>query len=77
MNANPILDELYAAREKLLAEAGGDMHRYVQQALARALASGRPLAEVKQRTIRSTQAVKSSIPATEIQSAAPASKLSH
>ncbi|WP_165224855.1 hypothetical protein [Aquisphaera insulae] len=29
MTNNPILDELYAIRERLLAEAGGDLHRFL------------------------------------------------
>lgn len=40
---NPILDELYAARHKLLTDAGGDLHRYVEGARQRALASRRKL----------------------------------
>ncbi len=44
MNCNPILEDLYAAREKLLRDAGGDIHQYVQEARKRALASGRQLA---------------------------------
>ena len=59
MSTNPILDELHATRAKLLAEAGGDLHRYVQEARERALASGRPIAEPTQRTIRSTGTAKS------------------
>lgn len=43
MNSNPILEELYAARQKLMDDAGGDLHRLIEQAHARALASGRPL----------------------------------
>lgn len=43
MKHNPILEEIYAARKKLLDDAGGDLHRYVQEARERALASGRPL----------------------------------
>ena len=50
MSTNPILDELHATREKLLAEAGGDLHRYVEEARQRAVASGRPIAEPTQRT---------------------------
>lgn len=46
---NPILDELHAARQKLLAEAGGDIHRYVEEARKRALASGRVIAEPARR----------------------------
>ena len=30
MNRNPILDELYAAREKLLADVGGDIHTFLE-----------------------------------------------
>jgi hypothetical protein len=59
MSTNPILDELHATRAKLLAEAGGDLHRYVEEARARALASGRPIAEPTQRTIRCVGAAKS------------------
>ena len=53
---NPILDELHATRAKLLGEAGGDLHRYVEEARQRALASGRTSAEPTQRTMRSTGA---------------------
>ena len=52
MSTNPILDELHATRAKLLAEAGGNLHRYVEEARERALASGRPIAEPTQRTIK-------------------------
>jgi hypothetical protein len=68
---NPILDELHAARAKLLADAGGDLHRYVQESRERALASGRPIAEPTQRTIRCTGAVKSGELAVENQSSPP------
>jgi hypothetical protein len=60
MSTNPILDELHATRVKLLAAAGGDLHRYVKEARERALASGRPIAEPTQRTIRCTGTAKSS-----------------
>jgi hypothetical protein len=70
MNRNPILEELYAAREKLLADAGGDVHKYVQQARERALASGRPLANPKERTAHSARA-NPTVLATEIQPPAP------
>ena len=68
---NPILDELHATRAKLLADAGGDLHRYVQESRERALASGRPIAEPTQRTIRCTGAVKSGELAVENQSSPP------
>ena len=48
MSRNPILEEIYAAREKLLADCGGDLHAYIQSARERALASGRPIAAPKQ-----------------------------
>jgi len=38
---NPILEEIYAAREKLLADAGGDVKRYLQGVREREQASGR------------------------------------
>ena len=65
MNHNPIPEDLYAAREKLLVDAGGDIHKYVQEARGRALASGRPLAESNQRTTRCTPAANSSVLAAE------------
>lgn len=54
MSTNPILDDLHAARAKLLADAGGDLHRYITEARERALASGRPIANATQRTNRSS-----------------------
>lgn len=50
MSTNPILDDLHRARAKLLAEAGGDLHRYIKEARERALASGRPIANSTPRT---------------------------
>jgi hypothetical protein len=44
MANNPILEEIYAAREKLLADCGGDLHAYIEDARQRALASGHPIA---------------------------------
>jgi hypothetical protein len=48
MARNPILEEIYAARDMLLAEHNGDIHAYVLDARQRALASGRPIAVPKQ-----------------------------
>ena len=59
MTHNPILEELYAAREKLLADAGGDAHKYLEGVRKRELASGRLLSAADQRTIRCTGASKS------------------
>ena len=50
MNRNPILEELYAAREKLLADAGGDVHRYLEGVRKREAASGRLLHPTSQET---------------------------
>lgn len=71
MSTNPILDELHVTRAKLLAEAGGDLHRYVEEARERALASGRPIAEPTQRTIRCAQVTKSGVSTVENQSSSP------
>ncbi len=43
MPRNPILEELYAIREKLLADAGGDVHRYLAGVRERETRSGRLL----------------------------------
>jgi hypothetical protein len=45
MTDNPILDELYAIRERLLAEAGGDLHRFLAGVRDREAASGRLLVQ--------------------------------
>jgi len=50
MKSNPILDEIYDTREKLLAEHGGDLHAYIEAARKRAIESGRPIHQPKQRT---------------------------
>ena len=52
MSRNAILEELHAARRKLLAQYGGDTAAYLRDAQARLEASGRPIAHRKQRTIR-------------------------
>jgi hypothetical protein len=59
MTRNVILDELHAARRKLLAEYNGDTAAYLRDAQARLEASGRPIAHRKQRTIRCSGAAKS------------------
>jgi hypothetical protein len=41
MTRNPILEKLYAAREKLLADAGGNVHKYLEGVRKREAASGR------------------------------------
>ena len=52
MARNPILEEIYAARDTLLANHKGDVHAYVQDARQRVLASGRPIAKPKRRIKR-------------------------
>ena len=46
MARNEILDELHAARAKLLEDAGGDLKRYIREADQRLRASGRPIAKL-------------------------------
>ena len=43
MTHNPILDELYAIRERLLADAGGDLQKFLAGVRDREAASGRLL----------------------------------
>lgn len=59
MTRNPILDELHAARRKILADYNGDTAAYLRDAQARLEASGRPIANREQRKIRRTGAPKS------------------
>lgn len=69
--SSPILDELHAARQELLADVGGDVHRYVEEARQRALASGRVIAEPTQRAKRNSGVVKSGGLTVEHQSSPP------
>jgi len=71
MTRNAILDELHAARRKLLADYNGDTAAYLRDAQARLEASGRPIAQRKQRTIRCTGAAKSGESAMDNQSSPP------
>ncbi len=71
MSNNSILDELHATRQKLLADVGGDIHRYVMEARERALASGRAIADPTQRTVRSTGTAKPIAQTRENQSSPP------
>jgi hypothetical protein len=50
MTSNPILDEIHATRQELLAEHNGDLHAYVEAARKRAITSGRQIVQPKQRT---------------------------
>ena len=45
MTHNPILEELYAIREQLLADAGGDIRKYLTGVREREAASGRLLGQ--------------------------------
>lgn len=71
MTRNAILDELQAARQKLLGDYNGDTAAYLQDAQARLEASGRPIAHRKQRTIRCTGAAKSGGTEMDNQSSTP------
>jgi hypothetical protein len=50
MTSNPILDEIHATRQKLLAEHNDDLHAYLEAARKRAIESGRAIIQPKQRT---------------------------
>ena len=70
MTSNPILDELHAVRERLLADAGGTLDALVDRLQAEERTSNRPHFE-QRRTIRSTGAAKSEELPVENQSAPP------
>ena len=74
MTTNPILEELYAAREKLLADAGGDAHKYLEGVRERERASGRLLTADEQRTIRCNGAAKSGVSEVDNLSSPPADR---
>ncbi len=74
MTRNPILDELYAAREKLLSDAGGDLHKYLEGVRVRERASGRLVTPEEQRTIRCDAAAKSGVSEVQNLSSSPADR---
>ena len=74
MTNNPILEELYAARDKLLADAGGDVQKYLEGVRVRERASGRLLSPEEQRTIRCNGAAKSGVSEEENLSSPPADR---
>jgi hypothetical protein len=74
MTRNAILDELHAARRKILEECKGDTAAYLRGAQERLEASGRPIWQGKQRTIRCNGAAKSGDEAVENRSSPPADR---
>jgi hypothetical protein len=73
MTKNPILDELRAVRERLLADAGGTLDALVDRLQAEEQQSDRPRFQPR-RTIRSTGATKSGDLAVENQRSPPADR---
>ena len=71
MTDNPILQELYAARAEIMAKYGNDLGAYLRDASERTKASGHPIAQIKQRTIRCTGAAKSGVSTVASQSSPP------
>jgi len=71
MARNPILEEIYAARETLLADYQGDVHAYVLDARERALASGRPIAVPNDQIRRGAGAADAHVFAVETHSLPP------
>ena len=65
MNRNPILEELYAAREKLLDDAGGDIHQYLEGVRQREAASGRLLPPTPQGDMGCLLAANNTVSGTE------------
>ena len=71
MTKNPILSELYAIRSQILADHRDDLRDYLRSELQRLKAKGHPIAQIKQRSIRCTDAAKSDDLAVEHQSSPP------
>jgi hypothetical protein len=70
MTNNPILDELHATRQKLLAESGGTLAGLVERLHAKQEASGRTILKT-QRKIRCAEAANSGELPVESQSSPP------
>jgi hypothetical protein len=51
MAKNPILEEIYAAREQLLAEHGGSLAEYLRAVAEREKTSSHPIAKITPRKI--------------------------
>ena len=68
---NPILRELHAVRQQILAEHGDHLGAYLRSELEKTKASGHPVTRMKQRTIRCTGAAKSGQLPMEAQSSPP------
>ena len=58
MATDPIMKELYAARDQIMAEYGNDLGAYLRDAAERTKASAHPIARIRQRTIRCTGVAK-------------------
>ena len=71
MSNNPILEELYAVRRQIMADHGDDLVAYLHSEFTRLKASGHPIANIKQRTIRCTGAAKRGVSTMENQSSPP------
>ena len=74
MTPNPILDELYDIRSKILAEHGDDLNAFLQAEFERLRSEGHPIAKIKQRTIRCSGAAKSADLPVENLSSPPAER---
>lgn len=74
MTSNPILEEIYAAREKLLTDAGGDVHKYLEGVRRREAASGRLLPPNPRSTSRASEAARSGDPAGQVPGCLPNSR---
>jgi hypothetical protein len=70
MTTNPILDELHAIREQLLADAGGTLDALVDRLQAEEQQSNRPRYKSR-RTIRCTGVAKSADSQVENESSPP------
>lgn len=71
MSKNPILDELHATREKLLAESGGSISGLMDRLRAEQAASGRPVYNPGKDMPVKQNGVSEELPA--VKEAAPAS----
>ncbi len=68
MSANPILEELYAVRRQIMSEHGNDLSGYLHTEFERLKASGHPIAQIKQRTLRCPGAAEAGVLGAETQS---------
>lgn len=71
MPYNPILSELYEIRSKIFSDHRDDLNVFLHSEFERLKSAGHPIAQIRQRTLRRTDATKANTSATRAESSPP------